>query len=272
MGPVKAIDARRMRSNFSAQAGRYDRYAAVQRRVVAELCARMDRFGPLTGPVLDVGTGTGALAEALGGRLADGRLTVMDIAHGMTLQASRRLGRVAACDADAVDLPFRDGSFRMLVSSSVYQWVADLPAAFSEVRRVLQPGGGFAVALFGEQTLCELRDSHRRAVASCREGSLSHVQSFPSCDEVLQAVQAADLDCLEIDAYPEIEWHDDVPALLRQLKQIGAGNASRNRPRGLASRRVMQEMMALYEENFRRDQGLPATYEVIVVIARRKTS
>jgi malonyl-CoA O-methyltransferase len=67
----------------------------------------------------------------------------------------------------------------------------------------------------------------------------------------------------------EIEYHADVPDLLRQLKQIGASNAASDRPRGLASRRVMQEMMKVYEENYRCNNGLPASYEVIVMIAEK---
>ena len=67
----------------------------------------------------------------------------------------------------------------------------------------------------------------------------------------------------------EVEYHQDVPGLLRQLKQIGASNAAAQRPRGLASRRVMHEMVRLYERDYRCEAGLPASYEVIVVISEK---
>ena len=67
----------------------------------------------------------------------------------------------------------------------------------------------------------------------------------------------------------EVEYHADVPDLLRQLKQIGASNASAERPKGLASRRVMQGMISLYEDQDRCEKGLPASYEVIVAIAQK---
>jgi malonyl-CoA O-methyltransferase len=194
-------------------------------------------------------------------------MTVMDIAHGMTRQASQRLTGVGACDGDACFLPFRSEVFQTVISSSVYQWVARLPEAFCEVSRTLRPGGVFAVALFGEQTLCELKASHRRAIAACNGVQESHVQSFPGRDEVFAALQAADLDCLEIETYPDVDFHADVPALLRQLKQIGASNASRKRPRGLSSRRVMQKMISFYEKDYRCEMGVPATYEVILALA-----
>ena len=270
MNPVKAIDACRMRSNFSGHACEYDRYAAVQKRVIRRFLARLDKTAVLAGPVLDIGTGTGGLAASFQQRYPASSLVVMDIAHGMTRQASRRLDGVDACDGDARSLPFRDAAFQTVISSSVYQWVSKLPAAFHEVSRTLRKGGLFAVALFGEQTLCELKDSHRRAVAEYQGTRASHVQSFPARDDVCLALSQAGLHCMELEVYPEVDFHANVPALLRQLKQIGASNAAKDRPRGLSSRRVMQTMISYYEENYRCAEGLPATYEVIMAVAGKK--
>jgi malonyl-CoA O-methyltransferase len=265
MGPVNAIDNQLVRAHFSAHAGDYDRYAAVQKRVVTHLVAQLTAARmPLTGALLDIGTGTGALAAALGGARP---LVLLDLAHGMTRTAAARLPGTLPCDGDARSLPFRDGSFATVVSSSVYQWLEDLPAAFTEVARVLRPGGIFAVALFGERTLIELRTAHRQAVAECASPHGSHVQSFPAAAEVANALQQAGLDCRNFASFPEMEWHPDVPALLRQLKQIGAGNAAADRPKGLASRRVMQRMLAIYEAGHRQLQGIPATYEVVCALA-----
>jgi malonyl-CoA O-methyltransferase len=265
MGPVNAIDKQLVRTHFSAHAGDYDRYAAVQKRVVTHLVAQLTASRmSAEGALLDIGTGTGALAAALGGARP---LVLLDLAHGMTCTAAARLPGTLPCDGDARSLPFRDGSFTTVVSSSVYQWLEDLPAAFTEVARVLRPGGIFAVALFGERTLIELRTAHRQAVAECVSPHGSHVQSFPAAAEVATALQHAGLDCRDFASFPEMEWHPDVPALLRQLKQIGAGNAAAERPKGLASRRVMQRMLEIYEAGHRQLQGIPATYEVVCALA-----
>ncbi|NJC88600.1 MAG: methyltransferase domain-containing protein [Desulfuromonas sp.] len=269
MGPVSAIDGRLLRTHFSRHADDYDRYAAVQKRVVAQLAARLAACGQLTGLVLDVGTGTGALALELGGVTADRRFVLTDLAHGMTRAAAQRLPGAMACDGDARRFPFADESFTAVVSSSVYQWVDDLPNAFREVSRVLHPGGRFAVALFGERTLHELRTAHRQAVVECNSGHPSHAQNFPSPSEVTLALDAAGLILRDFACSAEIDWHPDVPALLRQLKQIGASNAAAERPHGLASRRVMQRMLEIYEAGYRLAEGIPATYEVVCAIAEK---
>jgi malonyl-CoA O-methyltransferase len=240
----------------------------VQKRVVGLLDSRLATVAIPPGLCLDVGTGTGALAAAMLKRVA-GQLVVMDIAHGMTRAAAERLPDGEACDGDARQLPFSDQTFACVVSSSVYQWIECLPSAFAEVSRVLRPGGLFALALFGERTLCELRSSHRQAVAESGTGQASHVQNFPTLGEVAEAITGAGLACDDLYKGMEVEYHLDVPDLLRQLKKIGASNATADRPRGLASRRVIQSMIKSYEEQYRCESGLPASYEVIIVVARK---
>ncbi|MDH3455161.1 MAG: methyltransferase domain-containing protein, partial [Desulfuromonadales bacterium] len=255
MGPITAIDSKHMRGHFSSHAGDYDSYALVQKRVVALLHGRITAFAK-SGMMLDVGTGTGALAAAILSSDAEQPLVVMDIAHGMTRQAVNRLPVVSACDGDARCLPFAGDVFATVVSSSVYQWVDCLPTAFAEVARVLKPGGHFVLALFGEKTLYELRASHCQAIAENRGKRPSHVQSFPTINEVSAAIGLAGLSCRDLRSTMDVEYHADVPDLLRQLKHIGASNASADRPRGLAPRRVMQSMMRAYEERYRCDAGL----------------
>lgn len=269
MGPVNPIDGRLLRTHFSTHAGDYDRYALVQKRVVGHLAALLATSVALRGLVLDVGTGTGALSATLGGAQPGRTFVLTDIAHGMTRAAAQRLPGTLACDGDARKLPFVNEGFEAVISSNVYQWVDDLPAAFREVSRVLRPGGCFAVALFGEQTLHELRDAHRQAVRECGSPHPSHVQSFPAATEVAAALEEAGLVCTNFSSFPEIDWHADVPTLLRQLKQIGAANAAVGQPKGLAPRQVMQRMIALYDRAHRQSHGIPASYEVVCAIAKK---
>ena len=257
------IDSDRVRRHFSCHAGDYDRYAVVQKRVVEGLLERLHLAGEVSGPVLEVGVGTGVLGAKFSDCYPHLSLYISDIAHGMTRHAARVVRRAMPLDADAQSLPFRSQGFGLMLSSSMYQWVNDLPQAFAESARVLKPGGRFVVALFGEQTLFELRDSHRQAVAECGSQRGSHVQEFPTLGEVQTALQAAGFCNVRVETADEVEHHADVSSLLRSLKKIGAQNAGTGSPAGLASRRVMQRMMDIYRQRHAVEGRVPATYQVI---------
>ena len=54
-------------------------------------------------------------------------------------------------------LPFRDGTFDLVISNLSFHWVNDLPGLLAETKRILKPGGLFLASLIGGNSLFELR-------------------------------------------------------------------------------------------------------------------
>lgn len=262
------VSSRQVRQHFSAHAGEYDCYAQVQKRVVNGLIARLPVDLHPFQTALDLGTGTGDLARQLRERAPELPLLVADIAHAMTCTAAGRVAKACAFDADAENLPLRQASIGLVLSASMYQWVNDLPLAFAEVQRVLQPDGLFAFALFGAGTLRELRAAHSAALTEQGHAAISHMQRFPDTETVAAALKTAGLSG-QLESLDEQEEHPDVPHLLRSLKRIGAQNAASNRPAGLSGRKTTERMMAIYQERFGDNGCIPATYQVIFGLARK---
>lgn len=92
--------------------------------------------------VLDVGTGTGRLAEAVLHAEPGRRVAAVDFTFGMLARAPHGL-HVAA--ADALTLPFADGAFDAVVSGFVVRNLADLDGGLAEQIRALRPGGILAI-------------------------------------------------------------------------------------------------------------------------------
>ncbi len=260
----QTLNRRQVQQHFSCHAREYDRYARVQQNVAENLLQLLLSQQQCWRQGLEVGCGSGQLSRRLVRHFPDLPLLFSDLAHGMSQQTRLVTKAELICDADAAALPFLSDSFDLVVSSSVYQWLEDLPAAFAEAARVIKPDGLLAVALFGEKTLFELRDSHQAALGA----KPSHGQKFASLDLVNSALEE-NFKPLLLRSDFEVEWHPSVPQLLKNLKRIGAQNASSQRPQGLASRRVMQEMIEFYQLNYASAQGIPATYEVIYLLGRR---
>ncbi|MCY3977245.1 MAG: ubiquinone/menaquinone biosynthesis methyltransferase [Chloroflexi bacterium] len=136
-----------VRGMFDRIAGRYDLLNRLisggqdtkWRRFVAEAAEL-----PASGRLLDIATGTGDIAfEAL--KLSPGAQVVgADFALEMMRVGKGRepFGRrVAWTGADALALPYADGSFDAVASGYLMRNVVDIPQALAEQRRVLKPGG-----------------------------------------------------------------------------------------------------------------------------------
>jgi len=258
------IDRNRVRRAFSEKADNYDAQALVQQRVVDRFLERNFAAGDAPATVLDVGAGTGRLLASLMVRFPSVFAVGLDMAHGMARSAARRLpsGNSAVLCGDGEHLPFSDGCFDMVVSTSTYQWLNPLENAFSEAWRVLRPGGRFLFALFGEATLFELKESYRQALR-LQGGGVDRTHQFVSRIEALKALENAGFKWSRVDSEREVELHADVPSLLKSLKGIGAANASALPARGLAGRRVTTAMIDLYGTVYGVEAGIPATYEVL---------
>lgn len=271
------VDKMRLRAAFSRSAGAYDAGATLQGEIAVRVGRLAREAAPAARRILDVGCGTGALLAALPGPASGsagetveggGRAVVagLDLALGMARAARSRLpsGLFAAGDAEA--LPFRSGAFDLVLSTSTFQWVGNLDAALAEVRRVLAPGGSFALALFCGETLHELREAWRGAL---RAGEPAATHEFRDPAEIREAMAGAGLRAHRFEVERHVAWHPSVRDLLASLRAIGAGNAVAGRGGGLGLRRALLETSRRYEAAHGRDGRVPATWDVAVALARR---
>jgi ubiquinone/menaquinone biosynthesis C-methylase UbiE len=96
---------------------------------------------PVGGLVLDVGGGTGRVAQALRG-LAD-EVVILDESAGMLQQAS--LKALPACRGHAERLPFADGAFARILVVDAFHHLEDQRQAAAELMRVLAPRGRMVI-------------------------------------------------------------------------------------------------------------------------------
>jgi demethylmenaquinone methyltransferase/2-methoxy-6-polyprenyl-1,4-benzoquinol methylase len=113
------------------------------RRMVAReaLSAQSSVLGRATA-VLDVGTGTGKLAQAILDAAPSARVVGIDFTFGMLRVAP---GGLSLAAGDALRLPFADSQFDAIASAFVVRNLADVPQGLSEQVRVLRPGGRLVV-------------------------------------------------------------------------------------------------------------------------------
>lgn len=101
---------------------------------------------PSASRVLDIGCGTGMLLRELAERRPDATmLTGIDAAGNMVARAQSRghaVGRrLSYCQAVVEQLPFADGAFDLVISTTSFDHWADQESGLAECRRVLTRGG-----------------------------------------------------------------------------------------------------------------------------------
>jgi ubiquinone/menaquinone biosynthesis C-methylase UbiE len=110
----------------------------------ADMAGRVAQCQPSA--VLEIAAGTGVVTRELAKRLApDVQITATDLNEPMLAEAAAAgtARTVEWRQADAMQLPFGDGMFDIVVCQFGAMFFPEKPAAFSEVRRVLRPGGTF---------------------------------------------------------------------------------------------------------------------------------
>ena len=120
--------------------------------------------------VLETAAGSGVVTRALAFRLASGaRYVVTDLNQPMLDYAANKQGpddRITWLQADALALPFDDGSFDALVCQFAVMFIPDRGAGYAEARRVLKPGGSFLLNVWDRIEANELAHIVTEAAAS----------------------------------------------------------------------------------------------------------
>ena len=110
--------------------------------------------------IVDLATGTGDLALALGRRLPDSEIIGADFSEKM-LAVAKAKGVRRVVTADALALPFADRSFDCLTIAFGLRNIKDWSAALCEMSRVLTANGNLLVMEFSLPSMSILRKVYR---------------------------------------------------------------------------------------------------------------
>ena len=109
--------------------------------------------------VLDLACGTGVVSRLAAERVVpSGKVTGLDIDPGF-LAVARSIPPASGGTADfhegsALEMPFEDGSFDLVLCQQGLQFFHGRPAALAEIKRVLRPGGKAALSVLRKVKFC----------------------------------------------------------------------------------------------------------------------
>lgn len=166
-------------------------------------------------------------------------------------------------------LPFEPGSFDAVLSSMALHWVNDLPSLLASINSILKPDGPFIAAMFGGDTLFELRASLQLADLERRGGVAPHISPLADVRDIGGLLTKAGFKLLTVDVDDIIVEYPDTFALMQDIQAMGEGNAVLKSVGGPIPRDVLLANEAIYRElHCKEDEKdrIPATFRIIYMI------
>ncbi len=206
--------ASRVREMFGSIAGRYDLLNHLLsgnvdkrwRRIVANRVR--EKLSSSSARVLDVACGTGDLSLTLFETTGAGVVGTDFCRPMLEIAAGKLSGRIRLIEGDALDLPFRDGTFDVATIAFGLRNLSNVEGGLAELSRVVKPGGWVAVLEFSRPANAILRPLFgfyfRKllpwigGVISGSRGAYTYlpasVQKFPDQSQLLLMMEEAGFD------------------------------------------------------------------------------
>lgn len=213
----------------------------------------------------DLGCHRGTLARAVaGGALPEGKIGMLVSSDMSAPMLEGAPGLRVAADEEA--LPFANGSLNLVTSILSLHWANDLPGALIQIRRALKPDGLFIGALFGGETLTELRQSLSEAEIEMEGGLSPRVSPFADLRDMGSLLQRAGFALPVADTDRVTVRYADPLRLMADLRGMGETNVLAERRRTPMRRATLMRAGEIYREKFGLPDGrVPATFDIVIV-------
>ncbi|MGH6871863.1 MAG: methyltransferase domain-containing protein [Rhizomicrobium sp.] len=155
-------------------------------------------------------------------------------------------------------------SFDLATSILSLHAVNDLPGALIQIRRALKPDGLFMAALFGGDTLRELREAFAAGESDIAGGASPRVAPFADVRDLGGLLQRAGFALPVTDVERTTIRYREFSTLIGDLRALGETNALVQRSRHILRRDVLDAALAHYARRHAEPDGrIRATFDII---------
>ena len=181
--------------------------------------------------------------------------------------AGKRIGaldQISALEGSNETLPLLPGSLDLVISLLSLHAANDVPGALIQMRRALRPDGLMLAVMSGGETLKELRFALTQAETEDYGGASPRVLPFADVRAAGALLQRTGFALPVTDVETLTVRYDNLFALMRDIRGMGAQNALNARSRRPVSRRFFQRAAEIYAENFSDADGrVRATFSFV---------
>ncbi|MDX1949001.1 MAG: methyltransferase domain-containing protein [Rickettsiales bacterium] len=237
---------------FSKYAESYNQNAILQKKVAENLANLIKAELSQNSKILDIGSGTGFIAEFLG----EFNIIQSDFSFEMC-NINKKFGKSIVADFDA--LPFQKNSFDFVTSSLALQWSLDIEKTFVEIQKIIIQNGVFVFSIFGQKTLQELKFCSEKL-------DIKSNNNFHSLEKIISALEKNNFEIISSKIENNIIEYKSLLAMLNSMKSIGAGVNLDESKKSLTKSQI-KNIEKIYIENY--SNKFPTTWEIYYIIAKK---
>jgi SAM-dependent methyltransferase len=153
------------------------------------------------------------------------------------------------------DLKLLTAHYDAVISLLDLQTVNDVPGYLAQIARSLKPDGLFLAALFGEDTLSELRDCWLEAESELTGRASPRVAPMIGTRELGSLLQRAKLALPVTDCDRHTLRYASAFELMQEVKALGLANPMIERSKRLTSRHMLARVAEIYARRFADPDG-----------------
>lgn len=256
-------NAKRRQRESSAQKDDFAVYQYVKEEFGYRMADRVWDIKRLFTHAIELSSGSGFVTQNLTREIVE-NVVLCDTSHA-------NLDRIKCpeeiyCSKILIDdehLPFRNECSDLVLSNLSLHWVNKLPELFSEVIRCLRNDGVFLGAIFGGQTLYELRCSLQIAESERLGGFSPHISPFVEPTDIGSLLNRAGFNLITIDVEEMTINYPSIFELMFDLQGMAESSVAWNRRLHL-NRDCLIAAASIYRELYADKSGnIPATFQVI---------
>jgi len=221
---------KKINNNFNKAAHYYSNYSVVQKHFANKLLLIIKELEPQIGPWIDLGAGTGYLADLLEKNFMNINVMRIDFSPNM-LKENKKHSKTILWDLNN-DLPPYVNNASLMISSFCFHWLNEPEKKIREWFNRLVPGGFLIVLFPNNKSFPEWKDT-------CRKNNLDYSGLSLPCTNTLKSFVKEN----EIFLIKEFNYKETFPNIYKLFKSIinvGAQTTQRRR-RTVSELKLMQK-------------------------------
>lgn len=254
---MNKVDRKRVSDHFRRSIPTYDQDAIVQKEVGSYLVKNLEKYPEIRFErVLEIGCCTGSMTEMLCKAQDVANIWVNDLVKECAISAADRIStmvvqaHIASGDIEQIALP---ENLDLVISSSTFQWVQNLPECFEKIALALHDSGYLVFSMFGVGTMQQVRELLGVGLSYVTDNELSDMLANHFIIE-------------DIEVLPYQIYFSTPRDVLRHIQKTGVG--------GVVEYRWTPSRLKAFEKRYREcygdGKGIPVSYNAINVVARKK--